>query len=93
MLAPGLASGLEQATLSAPALKGHAPLVEWFELSTREDAALSPVSAKTVEAWQQAGWRVNCHMVHGPAFWQTTEIEDAPNLVATTTTALSAASA
>jgi exosortase A-associated hydrolase 2 len=93
MLAPGLALGLEQATLSPPALHGHTPQVEWFELSTREDAAISPVSAKTVEAWQQAGYGVNCHMVHGPAFWQTTEIEDAPNLIAATTTALSAASA
>jgi hypothetical protein len=62
--------------------------VEWFELSTRGDASLSPISAKTVQAWEQAGRRVNSHMVNGPAFWQTTEIEDAPLLICATTAAL-----
>jgi len=88
MLAPGLASGLEQVTLLPPAMSGPAPQVEWFELSTREDASLSPISAKTVLAWEQAGWRVNSHLVNGPAFWQTTEIEDAPLLIEATTAAL-----
>ena len=88
MLAPGLANGLEQAALTPPVTNGSAPHVEWFELSTREDASLSPVSAKTVDAWEQAGCTVNSHLVNGPAFWQTTEIEDAPLLVEATTAAL-----
>ena len=62
--------------------------MEWFELSTREDASLSPISAKTVQAWEKAGCRVNSHLVTGPAFWQTTEIEDAPLLIDATTAAL-----
>jgi exosortase A-associated hydrolase 2 len=91
MLAPGLAFGLEQAALVPPAVSDPAPRVEWFELSTREDASLSPISAKTVQAWEQAGCRVNSHLVNGPAFWQTTEIEDAPLLIDATTAALGSA--
>lgn len=88
MLAPGMASGLEQSALLPPTFSTTAPRVEWFELTTREDASLSPISAKTVQAWMQAGCRVNSHLINGPAFWQTTEIEDAPLLIDATTTAL-----
>ncbi len=88
LLSPGLASGLEQAALVPPAGRGQAQRLEWFELSTREDASLSPISANTVAQWQQAGFAVSSHIVRGPAFWQTTEIEDAPALIAATTAAL-----
>ena len=62
--------------------------LEWLELSTREDASLSPVSTKTIAQWQQAGYATRSHIVNGPSFWQTTEIEDAPALIAATTAAL-----
>ena len=88
MLSPSLAFGLEQAALVAPAGRGQAQRLEWFELSTREEASLSPISANTVAQWQQAGFAVSSHIVRGPAFWQTTEIEDAPALIAATTAAL-----
>lgn len=88
MLSSGLASGLEQAALLPPGRGDTAPLVEWFELSTREDASLSPISAKTVDAWAQAGCHINSHLVNGPAFWQTTEVEDAPLLFDATAAAL-----
>jgi exosortase A-associated hydrolase 2 len=88
MIAPGLANGLERAALTPLAINGRAPHVEWFELSTREDASLSPISAKTVDTWLQAGCRINIHLVNGPAFWQTADIEDAPLLIAATTLAL-----
>jgi len=84
-MAPGLASGLEQATLAPPALKHPAQRVAWLEVSTRDDAAFSPISAQTIAQWQQAGYTVDSHIVTGPAFWQTTEIEDAPALIAATT--------
>ena len=90
MLAAGLASGLEQATLLPPPIHAHQTRrLEWLEVSTREDANLSPVSAKTITQWQQAGMDVRSHIVNGPAFWQTTEIEDAPALITATTAALS----
>lgn len=88
MLSPGLASGLEQAALIAPAGQSPAQRLEWFELSTREDASFSPVSIKTITQWQQADLKVGSHIVHGPLFWQTTEIEDAPALIAATIAAL-----
>jgi len=87
LLSPGLASGLEQAALVPPTDQGPTQRLEWFELSTREDAGLSPISAKTIVQWQQAGYTVSSHIVRGPAFWQTTEIEDAPALIAATTAA------
>ncbi len=88
-LSPALALGLEQATLSPPPSTNSKRRLEWFELSTREDASLSPVSVKTIAQWQHAGFQVGSRAVHGPAFWQTSEIEDAPALVTATTTALS----
>jgi len=88
-LAPGLASGLEQATLAPPALKQPAQRVAWLEVSTRENATLSPISAQTIAQWQQVGYAVASRILPGPAFWQTTEIEDAPALIAATTEVVS----
>lgn len=89
LLSPGLASGLAQAPLAPHANPDPAQRIEWMELSTREDASLIPISVKTIGQWQQAGFVVNSHVVRGPAFWQTAEIEDAPALIAATTAALS----
>lgn len=91
LLAPALSRGLEQAVLTPPTSDqpGRAPCrVVWIELSTRDDASLSPVSVKGIGEWQAAGCDVQSQLVNGPAFWQTTEIEDAPALIATTTAAL-----
>ena len=91
-LAPGLASGLEAAALTAPTAQ-RAGSVEWFELTTRDDATLSPAAARAQGLWETAGWRVHSHLVQGPSFWQTTEIEDAPALIQATTAALRASPA
>lgn len=78
LLSPGLARGLEASQLKPPRLSGR---LAWLELSTREGAALSPVGVKLVDQWREAGHRVTAEIVRGPAFWQTTEIEDAPALL------------
>lgn len=90
MLSSGLASGLELAALAPPskANQQSGAQVQWFEVSTRDDASLSPISTQTIARWQQAGFTVNSDMANGPAFWQTTEIEEAPALIAATTLAL-----
>lgn len=93
LLAPALASGMEQASLTPPPTDTSPSFVEWFELSTREDASFNPAAAKTIADWQRAGYATHSHLVNGPAFWQTTEIEDAPALIAATTAALMEASA
>jgi hypothetical protein len=86
IVAPGLADGLEKAELQPPAiLPGR---VTWLELSTREEATLAPVSQQRIEQWQDAGFVVDATVVRGPGFWQTTEIEDAPELIPATLAAV-----
>ena len=91
-LCPGLANGMEQSALAPPA--AHQPSLappgrlEWLEISTREDASLNPVAQKTFTQWAQNGFAARSHIVNGPSFWQTTEIEDAPALLAATLAAL-----
>ena len=97
-LSPGLASGLEQADLSPPGPPGppNSPArVEWLELSTRDPAAatLAPVAAQAQARWQQAGYSVGSHLVTGPSFWQTAELEDAPALISATIAAITGRSA
>lgn len=84
-LGASLASGLEAAKL-APA--GTAGRVEWLELSTREDAVLTPVSEQAIKSWSEAGWAVRPRLVQGPGFWATAEIELAPALITATVEAL-----
>ncbi len=82
-LNPALAAGLEQATLQ-PSTRGRST---WLEISTRDDGALLPASATLIERWKASGHRVTGRVVKGPPFWNATEIEEAPELVAATTDA------
>ena len=83
-----VAAGLEEAALVPPVDRANVGRMEWFELSTSEDASLIPASAKTIAQWQQAGFHTRSQLVRGPAFWQTNEIEIAPALIAATVDAL-----
>lgn len=85
-LAPGLVHGMEAASMAPPG-SGGSRLV-WLELNTREEAALLPVSTKTLDQWRAAGYKTQAQLVRGPSFWQTTEIEDAPALIDATVAAL-----
>lgn len=82
VISPELVEGLEKSELAPPLETGGR--VAWLELSTREDAILAPISLKRIEQWQTAGGAVNSSLVLGPAFWQTTEISDAPELLTKT---------
>lgn len=84
-LSPDLARGLEQAELLPPLRSGR---LIWLELSARPDATLPPASTKRLEQWLGKGYSIRNHVVPGSAFWQTTEIEEAPALLATTMAAL-----
>ena len=90
-LAPALCLGLEEAQLRAPQATTNCHAL-WFEITTTEARTLSPASMVSATAWRDAGWLVDARAVSGPAFWQTAEIEDAPELLAATTAALIAAS-
>lgn len=88
-LSPALAQGLENSNLAPPPCIAKATPeahVEWFDLSTRDGAVLSPVATKTSTLWREAGFQVHTHMVNGPSFWQTSEIEEAPDLITATAT-------
>jgi exosortase A-associated hydrolase 2 len=80
-----LAAGLEAATLSPPPTPARAV---WLEVAGGEPPELLPASRMAIERWRAAGWQVDAEAVAGPAFWQTTEIEDAPALLARTLQAL-----
>jgi exosortase A-associated hydrolase 2 len=90
-LAAPLASGLDAAMLAPTALLPGAGASEpqasrrvvWLEVSTQADANLSPAAAAALARWVGAGFAVQSSVVQGPMFWQTTEIEDAPALLAT----------
>ncbi|WIT11328.1 hydrolase 2, exosortase A system-associated [Paucibacter sediminis] len=84
-LPAALASGMAGAQL-APQPNWHE--VHWLELSTRDAPELLPVSDATTAAWREAGLPVLAHALHGPAFWQSTEIETAPALLDASLTAL-----
>ena len=101
LLPAALAQGLEAAKLTPPALPvpgvatAQAALpngrLVWLEVAAQDEVMLSPAAQIAWPHWQAAGWQVETHAVPGPAFWQTTEIEDAPALLTATAAALRAA--
>lgn len=84
-LPAALAAGLGRATLAPP--QPAARLV-WLEVASKVDAELSPAATQALARWRDAGWQVDARSVTGPAFWQTSEIEEAPALLAGTLAAL-----
>jgi exosortase A-associated hydrolase 2 len=87
-----MASELERAALLPPSKPQPACRLEWIELSSLADAPpLAPASLQALGAWQEAGCSVHSQVVAGPAFWQTAEIEEAPNLLTATVAALTRA--
>lgn len=84
-VSPALAQGLEAALLSPPPRLRQAV---WLETSPREDATLLPATQKALQAWAAAGADATARVVTGPAFWQTLEVEDAPELLRATLDAL-----
>lgn len=76
-LSPGLAQGLDGATL-APTGRGRSA---WLEVSARGEPGLLPATAAAVDRWSAAGCSVVQRVVPGPSFWATSEIEEAPALI------------
>lgn len=84
-VSPLLVEGLQKAELLP---KAQAASVSWLELSSRDEASLSPASLRYIEQWKAAAPSVDARVVSGPAFWQTTEIEEAPALIEATLAAI-----
>jgi hypothetical protein len=60
----------------------------WLEATSRDTLDLLPASAGTIEKWRTAGVSVSADVVHGPSFWQSLDIEVAPELISATVRAL-----
>lgn len=81
-LPAAVAAGMESSVFEPPPVTCK---LAAFEVSARDEPSLSPALAAAATRWQTAGWQVDTQVVSGPAFWQTTEIEDAPLLINATT--------
>jgi uncharacterized protein len=84
---PTLSDGLAKADMKPPAMASRGL---WIEISTSEGDELSPAMRMALEAWKPVHRRLDALKVPGPPFWQTQEIEDAPDLVSATTAAVQA---
>ena len=85
-LAARMAQQLEKAELTG---SSAVRAVRWLETSMRAEAGLSPAAAGAVERFAAQCADVRAIPVSGPAFWQTTEIEEAPELIRATVEAMS----
>jgi hypothetical protein len=63
-----------------------------LEVQPQPEGAPSPGVLTLESRWNGAGHAVAVNGVAGPSFWQTSEIEEAPELVALTTRLVVAAS-
>lgn len=84
-LNPRLAEGLQRAALRPPM---RAATAIWLEVSSRDQPALLPASLAATRQWSEAGHDVRAGAVAGPMFWQTVEVESAPELLAASVAAL-----
>lgn len=85
-LSPALANGLGAAAFEPPpSWQGR---IVWLELSADAQASLSPAATRAIERLAARGLAVEAEALHGPAFWQTQEIEEGAALVARTVAAL-----
>ncbi|MBC7603990.1 MAG: hydrolase 2, exosortase A system-associated [Ramlibacter sp.] len=80
-----LATGLGGSVLTAPARAGA---TRWLDMSQTPGATLSPAASAAIDRWRAAGVEVHGQVIQGPAFWQTSEIEEAPDLIDATVSAL-----
>lgn len=90
-LSSELAAGLEAASLNIPA-QSRMRLTEahCFEMSSQPSLEPTPALASALARWREQGLAIHHHPVTGPAFWQTSEIEDAPALLDSTLATLTA---
>ena len=86
-LTAAVADGLGAAGFDAPTPAGR---VDWIDVANDAGMAATPASLAAQVAWQRGGWDVRARVAVGPAFWQSVEIEVAPQLLTATLQALEA---
>lgn len=78
---PSMASALNAVTL-APASASASSRLVWLEVAGQGGSSEpSPAAQSQLPRWQAAGWQVHGQALAGPMFWQTVEIEEAPDLI------------
>jgi exosortase A-associated hydrolase 2 len=90
MTAP-LAEAIDHAalgTISAPACPVH-----WLDLAPQAGRAMAPGRAAVAARLSESGWMLDTAVVHGPAFWSSQEITEAPALLDATMALLGAGAA
>jgi hypothetical protein len=78
-LHPELALGIEAAEFALP--RTYSGRIAWLECSQATPPSVLPASAKSIDALTGSGRAVTAQAVNGPSFWQTVEIEEAPELI------------
>lgn len=87
-LSPALAEGLQQASLQNPPQPQAGAHLVWLEVHAGDDAQFTPAAAAVQSSWESAGYRLQRQIVKGLQFWQTTDLEEVPELVQATREAL-----
>lgn len=84
-LSAALSRGLDAAKLTPPPQITNS---HWFEISMRDEVSLLPATEQACTRWREVGHHVEPVAILGPAFWQTTEVEQVPELVRQSTLAV-----
>lgn len=78
-LTPSLADAIDRATvdtMTAPACPVH-----WLDLAPQPGRAIAPARSAVAARLSASGWLLDTGIVHGPAFWASQEISEAPALL------------
>ncbi|HTT13485.1 MAG TPA: hydrolase 2, exosortase A system-associated [Burkholderiaceae bacterium] len=86
VLGAGLANGLALARLHLPPDFGGS--IVWIDVAEDAASPQSVAAEKLLASWHDAGHAVDFQRVAGPAFWQTVEIAEVPELSGRTVAAL-----
>ena len=78
-ISPALAHAID--ALRIEQLKPQAGSVQWIEVSSGDDAALSPASQRLTQAWMDQGIDLITRLARGPQFWSTAEVTENPSLI------------
>jgi exosortase A-associated hydrolase 2 len=79
-MTPALAEAIDGAALSAMA--APACPVHWLDLAPQPGRPMAPGRAAAAARLAENGWTLDTGVVHGPAFWSSQEITEAPALIA-----------
>ena len=78
-LAPALAAAIDGIALAGMARPGC--VVHWLDVLPQAGRGMAPARAAAAARCVEQGWRLATQAVHGPAFWSSQEIAEAPALL------------